>query len=74
MMIHYAKADHWPQRFGDACNAFGGCTFKPVCLAPPRIQSAVLATKYVENTWDPTNRPARPNLLELWKDTSPALI
>jgi hypothetical protein len=75
MMLYYHEHDYWPQDFGSACDSFGECPFKPVCLAPPRIQNHILFDTYYPREWDPTLRHPRPTVLDLYtgKTTQPQL-
>ena len=43
----------YPMSLSDACNAYGGCSFKQVCLVPKENRPAWLETNYVESEWSP---------------------
>jgi hypothetical protein len=55
-MIQYWESGNWEWALGDACNSYGGCEFRPFCLAQPDRQQAVLRTYFTRRLWDPVAR------------------
>lgn len=48
------KAKRWKHNYGDACDDFGGCTFKHVCTS--KDPAPWLATQFERRHWDPVTR------------------
>lgn len=46
----------WGMALGDACEAYGGCPFRQVCLAEPKERGGWLETKFERRRWDPVTR------------------
>lgn len=46
----------WTMALGDACEAYGGCPFRQVCLAEPSQRINWLETKFERRRWDPVTR------------------
>lgn len=55
-MIQMWREGFWDQALGDACNAYGGCTFRKVCLASAEQRPVWLATDFERRRWDPVAR------------------
>ena len=55
-MIEMWGSHHWTMALGDACEAYGGCPFRPVCLAEPSNRISWLETKFERRAWDPVTR------------------
>jgi hypothetical protein len=53
-MIKCWKEGYWDYNLDDACNAYGGCEFKRICLAENTEQW--LETGYERRRWDPVTR------------------
>ena len=51
-----AQRSQWKMALGEACNQFGGCPFKQVCLAEPTNRLSWLETKFERRRWDPVTR------------------
>lgn len=50
-MRRYYDEGFWPQAFGSACTAYGGCGYMPLCTT--NDPAAWESTYYAENTWHP---------------------
>lgn len=55
-MVEMWERGKWGMALGDACNAYGGCPFKQVCLAEPANRVSWLETKFEQRRWDPVTR------------------
>lgn len=42
---------YWDYNISDACESFGGCSFKRLCTSPE--PENILPSYYIENTWNP---------------------
>lgn len=51
-LVTYQKQDYWPKRTR-ACGAYGGCPYKPICLAPPRVREFFLESQFDQEFWSP---------------------
>jgi len=54
--LDFYKSGYWEPALDDACNEYGGCTFKSVCGIPPDRRVHWLNTNYEESTWNPLSR------------------
>lgn len=43
----------WQPDFADACGAFGGCQFLPVCEIAPQSREKLLDINFAKRVWDP---------------------
>lgn len=55
-MIAMWERDQWGLALDDACEAYGGCPFRQVCLAEPSNRINWLETKFERRRWDPVTR------------------
>lgn len=46
----------WHPAFDDACNAYGGCPFRRVCLSEPATATVWLRRDFERRQWDPITR------------------
>jgi hypothetical protein len=49
---HFTDTKLWPKN-DQACGNYGGCPFREVCAAPPRMRETILRSNFVSNFWDP---------------------
>jgi hypothetical protein len=49
---HFTETKLWPKN-DQACGNYGGCAFREVCSAPPRMRETILRSNFVSNFWDP---------------------
>lgn len=52
MARQFTERGYWPQN-DKACGNYGGCAFRKVCGANPRIRDTVLHAEYVKVEWNP---------------------
>lgn len=45
----------WEPDYADACGAYGGCEFTPVCGIHPQQRNKLLEVNFVKRPWDPIN-------------------
>jgi hypothetical protein len=43
----------WIMDFGQNCGAFGGCSYRPLCSAPPGIRNRIVEMDYARGVWSP---------------------
>lgn len=55
-MIQMWEKNKWGLALDDACEAYGGCPFRQVCLAEPANRISWLETKFERRRWDPVTR------------------
>lgn len=55
-MVEMWERHAWTMALGDACEAYGGCQFRPVCLAQPADRVNWLEGKFERRHWDPVTR------------------
>lgn len=55
-MIQAWESGKWGMNLDEACNAYGGCPFKQVCLASPENRDGWLRTSFERRKWDPVSR------------------
>lgn len=55
-MVRCWEEGYWDYSFDDACNAYGGCIFREICLTRPEGRGAWLKTKFERRRWDPVTR------------------
>lgn len=46
----------WAPNYDEACNAYGGCPFRRVCLAEPARMDSWLLQDFTKRRWDPITR------------------
>ena len=56
MMVHMWETNKWGANLDHACNEYGGCGFKQVCLAAPGSRGSWLETSFERRRWDPVTR------------------
>jgi hypothetical protein len=54
--IHQWKSGKYDYNLDHACNEYGGCPFRQVCLSEPSKQSNWLETGFEKRHWDPLTR------------------
>lgn len=47
---------YWDFDFDEACNSFGGCIFRTVCMSKPEKRVQWLETGFERRRWDPVTR------------------
>jgi hypothetical protein len=52
-MLEAYRTNSFDFALGEDCNAYGGCTFKPVCNVPPEHEVQWLTSNYHEREWSP---------------------
>lgn len=55
-MIQMWESGVWGASLDHACNEFGGCTFRQVCMAAPEDRGNWLDTTFERRRWDPVTR------------------
>ncbi len=55
-MLQMWEQGRWGVNLDHACNDYGGCLFRQVCLAEPSSRASWLATSYERRRWDPVSR------------------
>ena len=55
-MIAAWQQQNFRPNLDEACNAYGGCSFRKVCLSEPARQSAWLQMDFVRRHWNPVTR------------------
>lgn len=55
-MIQMWESGVWGASLDHACNEFGGCTFRQVCMAAPEDRENWLDTTFERRRWDPVTR------------------
>jgi hypothetical protein len=55
-MVRMWEAQKWGLALNDACDAYGGCPQRVVCLAEPVNRISWLETKFERRHWDPVTR------------------
>lgn len=56
MMVRSWESGKWGAALDHACNEYGGCGFKQVCLAAPESRIQWLETSFERRRWDPVSR------------------
>jgi hypothetical protein len=51
----YTMLDVFPMNT-TACGNYGGCPYKSICTATPKLRESVIKSQYREETWDPLER------------------
>lgn len=46
----------WGKDLSEACNAYGGCGFKQICLSEPSARQSWLEGSFERRAWDPVTR------------------
>lgn len=54
------EAGYWRPALDHACNEYGGCTFRQVCLFQPTSQQAALDQYFERRLWNPITRQETP--------------
>lgn len=55
-MIQAWESGLWAPNYDEACNAYGGCPFRRVCLAEPARMDSWLLQDFTKRRWDPITR------------------
>jgi hypothetical protein len=55
-MIQMWESGKWGASLDHACNDFGGCGYRQVCLSEPTNRIDWLRTGYEQRKWDPVAR------------------
>lgn len=55
-MIKMWEEGYWDVALDDACNSYGGCTFRQICQTEPENRINWLQTNYERRRWDPVVR------------------
>lgn len=59
-MVRMWESGKWGAALDHACNEYGGCGFKQVCLAEPSNRINWLETSFERRRWDPVTRTETP--------------
>jgi hypothetical protein len=55
-MVRMWETGEWGASLDHACNDYGGCGFRQVCLAAPESRVSWLETSFERRRWDPVER------------------
>ena len=55
-LVRAWESGNWGSPHGHACDEYGGCAFKQVCLAQPADRISWLSTSFERRRWDPVTR------------------
>lgn len=55
-MIACWESGLWDYNLDESCNAYGGCSFRKVCLSQPEYAESWLARDFERRRWDPVTR------------------
>ena len=55
-MLAMWESGKWQKSLAEACNEYGGCGFKQVCMAPPADRKSWLETSFEHRVWNPVTR------------------
>jgi len=55
-MKHAWETAVWSPDYDEACNAYGGCPFRRVCLSEPARERTWLLQDFTKRRWDPITR------------------
>ena len=55
-MIEAWRTGGWRPAHDDACNAYGGCQFRKVCMTPEQDRETWLRMDFQRRRWDPVTR------------------
>ena len=55
-MVEMWESGWWGASLDHACNEYGGCAYKQVCLAAPESRVQWLETSFERRRWDPVTR------------------
>jgi len=50
------ERESWGRDLSEACNAYGGCSFKSICMSDPKARQAWLEGSFERRKWDPVTR------------------
>lgn len=55
-MVQMWESGKWAKSLAEACNEYGGCGFKQICLSAPQSRMTWLESSYERRKWDPVTR------------------
>ena len=64
-MAQMWESGNWGSPHGGACEEYGGCQFKQICLSAPDNRVQWLQTSFERRRWDPVTREEMPLLGEI---------
>lgn len=55
-MVAAWESGRWGRSLAEACNEYGGCQFRSICMSDPSARPTWLASSFVRKRWDPVTR------------------
>ena len=55
-MVRMWESGKWGRSLAEACNEYGGCEFKVICLSDPAAREGWLEGSFERRRWDPVTR------------------